>query len=98
MAFRKLAQLLRSGERLTASRDRPRRTARASGTSEVRDLGFAHQPREIAQRLEVGHSGQQHPGPVAVHDRLRLLAVATARLSEIVEDRHELDVVAWRGG
>jgi len=73
----------------------PGRARRARG---VAHLLLAGQSREVPQRVEVGHAGQQHPRAMAVDDRLGLLAVAAAGLGEVVEDRHQLDVVAGRGG
>jgi hypothetical protein len=60
-------------------------------------LLLADQTTEVAQRVEVGDAGQQHPCAVTVDDGLGLASVAAARLREVVEDRYQLNVVAGRG-
>jgi hypothetical protein len=58
----------------------------------------ADETGEVAERLQVRNTWQEHASAVAVDNRFRLASIARSRLREVVEDRDELDVVTRRRG
>ena len=98
MPLAQLPQRLGGDERAPSTGDRAGGSSGAARVGTVGRLLLTGEPGEVAQRFQIGYARQQHPRPVAVDHGFGLLAVAAARLSQVVEDRHQLDVVAGRGG
>lgn len=56
------------------------------GVRAVLDLFLAYEFGEVAKRFRVGDAGEEHAGAVVVDHGQGLVAVAGARLGDVVED------------